>query len=321
MLSPMIIVWLLWVVPGSLLAQETGVYSVKWIGQFPEEREPAGRSWGERITSLLIGERSMALVKPFGVVAAHPEDLCILDQGAGTLLKVDQGRAKMVRSMNRGSQEYPSLVGISEGNGSDLYVTDSRLNLVCRVAGEQIEPITGAATLQQPTGIAFHPLSQELWVCETAGHRIAILGSDGRLIKRIGKRGADPGEFNFPTFIWIDGEGKVYIVDSMNFRVQVLDAEGNFLFCFGENGDGTGQMARPKGIATDSHGNIYLADALFHVVQVFDREGHYLDNFGGQGQGHGEFWMPAGIFIDRQDCIYVADSYNAKIQIFQLVSP
>jgi len=320
-MSSLITGWLLCAVPGSLPAQESVAYSVEWIGQFPGEREHAERSWGERITSLLIGERPTALVKPFGVVAGHPDDLCILDQGAGTILKVDQGRAKMVRSVNRGGQEYPSMVGISRGNSSDVYLTDSRLNLVCRAAGDRIEPITGSVILQQPTGIAFHPLRNEIWVCETAGHRIAIFDTEGRLIKRIGKRGSEAGDFNFPTFIWIDGEGKVYIVDSMNFRVQVLDAEGNFLFCFGENGDGTGQMARPKGIATDSHGNIYLADALFHVVQVFDPEGHYLDNFGGQGQGRGEFWMPAGIFIDRQDHIYVADSYNARIQIFQLVSP
>ena len=67
-------------------------------------------------------------------------------------------------------------------------------------------------------------------------------------------------EFNFPTFIWIDNKGIVYLVDTMNYRIQILDKTGNFIFSFGSIGDATGYFARPKGIATDSHGNIYVAD-------------------------------------------------------------
>jgi DNA-binding beta-propeller fold protein YncE len=307
--------------PRNLRAQEEAAHSVEWIGQFPAVEGEAARKWGDRLTTLLFGEKQMALVKPFGVVAIHPDDYWILDQGAGTILQVQHGKAKMNRPMVRGGVEYPSLVGVCSGKGSDLYFTDSRLNQFYRLSGDGINAMTTAENLMQPTGIAFHPTRGEIWVSETAGHRIAIFDPEGRLLRRIGKRGKHPGDFNFPTYLWIDKEGRVYIVDSMNFRVQVLDADGNFLFCFGENGDGTGQMARPKGIATDSYGNIYLADALFHVVQIFDREGHYLENFGGQGQGTGELWMPAGIFIDAQDRIYVADTYNARIQIFQLVTP
>lgn len=312
---------LLWAFPGMLPAQGTTGYSVEWIGQFPAEADDSGRRLGERLSTLLFGEKPMALVKPFGVVASDTEDFWILDQGAGTLLRVEHGKGKMSRMNNRSEEGYPSLVGICLGTDRELYFTDSRLNKLCRMDAEGIREMTGSVNLLQPTGIACHPLRDEIWVTETAGHCIAVFDREGRLLRRIGKRGTAPGEFNFPSFLWIDAEGKVYIVDSMNFRVQVFDPEGNFLFCFGENGDGTGNMARPKGVATDSHGNIYLADALFHVVQIFDREGHYLANFGGQGQDPGEFWMPSGIYIDARDHIYVADSYNSRIQIFQLAAP
>ena len=310
--------WLmLWALCGALLAQESESYSIAWVGQFPPAEEDAGRKWGEKLSALLFGEKSMALVKPFGIVASSPGDFWILDQGAGTFLQVQEGKGKMSRT----GEEYPSLVGLCRGLRSELYFTDSRLNQLCRLSDDGVIQMTHSGMLQQPTGIAFHPLRKEIWVCETAAHCITVFDPEGRMLRRIGKRGSEPGEFNFPTFLWIDHEGRVYIVDSMNFRVQVLDRDGHFLFCFGENGDGTGQMARPKGIATDSHGNIYLADALFHVVQIFDREGHYLANFGEQGQGEGEFWMPAGLYIDQEDHIYVADSYNSRIQIFQLGTP
>ena len=308
-------------VPGVLHSQGDGEYSVRWIGQFPPEGEEGNRKWGERISSILFGERQISLVKPFGVVADRPEDLWVLDQGAGTFMEVENGRERMSRAISRSDLEYPSLVGVCRGGEGELYFTDSRLSRFFLLEGDVIREVSGAEQLLQPTGIAYHPGTGELWVSETTGHRIAVFDREGRLLRRIGKRGAAPGEFNFPTFLWIDGTGRIYIVDSMNFRVQVLDSSGNFLLCFGENGDGTGQMARPKGVATDSHGNIYLADALFLVVQVFDKEGRYLANFGGQGRGEGEFWMPAGIYIDRLDRIYVADSYNARIQIFQLETP
>ncbi len=69
-------------------------------------------------------------------------------------------------------------------------------------------------SLDQPTGIAWSESTQEIWVVETHAHRVAILNSEGELIRRLGRRGSGPGEFNYPTFIWIDSFGNIYIVDS-----------------------------------------------------------------------------------------------------------
>jgi len=84
---------------------------------------------------------------------------------------------------------------------------------------------------------------------ETGAHRISVLNRKGEIIKRTGSRGNGPGEFNFPTFIWIDKLGNAYVVDSMNFRIQIFNKNGEFVSAFGEIGDATGYFARPKGIA------------------------------------------------------------------------
>jgi sugar lactone lactonase YvrE len=308
-----------WCMVSPLSAQSESGYSIAWTGRYPGEEKGAGPSFGDRLSGLIFGKRPDRLVRPFGVVASGPGQYHILDQGSGMVMVCKEGRGEFLKSMRKHENRFPSLVGICQLPGGELLVTDSQLERVFLVDGESIKSLPGSLIFTQPTGIAFNNTTGEIWVAETGAHRIQVVSRSGELVGTIGSRGSDPGAFNFPTFIWIDREGRAYIVDSMNFRIQVFDARGQYLFSFGEPGDGTGSMARPKGIATDSDGNIYVADALFHVVQVFDPSGRYLDNFGGQGQGAGEFWMPAGIFIDGGDRIYVADSYNQRIQVFQRI--
>jgi hypothetical protein len=304
----------------STIAAQTGSeYEIRWIGQFPPLKEDQKTTFSRRVSDLIFGRMPHEVIKPFGIVAEHPRNFLILDQGAGTVFECNEGVAHELKSIKKAAREFPSLVGICRMPGGDLLCTDSRKNLVFRISEKGLSPVSGSVSFDQPTGIAYCNTRQEIWVVETGAHRICVLDREGELVKYIGERGSASGAFNYPTFIWIDQDGRVYIVDSMNFRVQVFDQQGTSLFSFGESGDATGNLARPKGVATDSEGNIYVADALFHVIQIFDGEGHYLYNFGKQGQGEGEFWMPAGIYIDEQDRIYVADSYNGRIQIFERI--
>jgi DNA-binding beta-propeller fold protein YncE len=302
----------------SARAQSDGEYSVKWIGQYPGSKGEKTATFGDRVSRIVFGLKPREVIKPFNMVAVNPDHYWILDQGAGGLFEVKKGEGALIRAMKRTEREFPSMVGICRLPGGDLLFTDSRLNKVVRVQGDQLTDFGESITLDQPTGIACNSVTGDIWVVETGAHRIAQFSKEGRLIRKTGSRGTGPGQFNFPTFIWIDQRGRIYIVDSMNYRIQLLDSEGEFLGSFGESGDATGYMARPKGIATDSKGHIYVADALFHAVQIFDSKGRFLYSFGNQGQEKGEFWMPAGLFIDRQDHIYVADSYNARVQVFQL---
>jgi streptogramin lyase len=311
-----LIAWFM--LPSALLGQQEERFKVSWIDQFPAEGEGVRKSLGERISAIILGPQPMALIKPFGVVATRPQECWILDQGAGTIVHVNRGKGNIIRSMHQANRDFPSLVGLCVLPGRELFFSDSKLNQVFRVDEEKTRLFSDGITLRQPTGIAFHPGNEELWVVETAAHRIAVFNRSGAVVKRIGSRGTGRGQFNYPTFIWIDREGRIYVVDSMNFRIQMLDSEGGWITSFGQQGDGSGDLARPKGVATDSHGNIYITDALFHVVQIFNSEGEFLDSFGGQGQGQGEFWMPAGIYIDQDDHIFVADSYNSRIQVFKL---
>lgn len=297
---------------------------ISWISQYPEHKEGKEKKNAVKRTYefLVKKNKESVLVRPVGILAADPSNLWILDQGNESLFRVENNKGGVPRQIRKKESYFTSLVSVCTLPGDDVLFSDSRLNKVFLYSNKnkKLSELSDTLKFQQPTGVAYSAATGEIWVVETAAHRVSVLNKGGVVIRRIGSRGEGNGEFNFPTSIWIDKSGDAYIVDAMNFRVQIFDKNGKFLSTFGEAGDATGYFARPKGIATDSYGNIYIADALFHAVQIFDRAGKFLYSFGKQGREKEEFWMPTGIYIDEKNYIYVADTYNSRVQIFQLIN-
>lgn len=287
-----------------------------WEGEISKETiKSENSSFFKSLVDVIFGSDELNIVKPFSVISINGNELCIIDQESQQILIYSRSENQFESLFDEPVLKSP--VGLC-AYSDKIAFTDSELNsvLVYDFASEEVSTLN--SSLQQPTGIIYLEELDEFWVCETRLHRIARLDSKGNLIGIIGERGTDVLQFNYPTFIWKDKTGKVYINDSMNFRIQILSVEGRFISSFGKNGDGSGDLARPKGIATDSFNNIYIVDALFNNVQVFDQEGKLLYVFGERGFDREMFSLPAGIFIDNDNKIYIADSFNSRIQIFQL---
>ena len=307
--------------PLSNYAQNDKTFSVKWVNEFRSTKDWDENSGiAKKLFILIMGDDYVELNRPVNVLV-NANKYWILDQGSLSINFVDFENRESERLNDKNDKSFPSLVGICSGENDKIYFTDSQKNKIYKYDSENKISIEFAKKikLNKPTGIAYSNINKSLYVCETGNHRILEIDLKGNLKHVIGPRGNHEGEFNFPTYIWIDNSGFIYIVDSMNFRVQIFNNNNKLISTFGEAGDGTGYLARPKGIATDSYGHVYIVDALFHNVQVFNLRGEFLYHFGGQGRGEGEFWLPMGIYIDELNKIYVADSYNSRIQIFQLV--
>jgi DNA-binding beta-propeller fold protein YncE len=294
---------------------------IRYITALPSPENRRNIGFFEKVFNFITGYEPVIYNNPVNVSATGIQNIWILNQGDGSILRYIDGETRKVAAFTKKSSPFTSLVGICPFGKEGILFTDSRLNSVYLLSadGKQFRVFNDTATLERPTSIAYSDLKGEIWVVETGAHRISVYNKNGVRIKTIGKRGSGPLEFNFPTYIWIDGAGKIYIVDSMNFRVQILTSEGDYISSFGKQGDVTGTFARPRGVAADSKGNIYVIDALFNNVQIFDTTGRLLYYFGSRGRGESQFWMPSGIFIDKDDCIYVSDSYNGRVQIFQLI--
>jgi DNA-binding beta-propeller fold protein YncE len=293
-------------------------FKVEWIREYNNNViSNKEKGIGRILYDFIFGEDVTLFNRPFNLRLINSNSIWILDQGNKTILNFDLEK----KTLNNPTEKiFPSLVGICSDQNDNIYFSDSKKNTIFikKAKSNQVEVFNVGSKLLQPTGLAYFASENQIWVCETGNHRLVQLNENGEIINTIGRRGTEKREFNFPTFLWIDFDGLVYIVDSMNFRIQILDSSGNVHFVFGEPGNATGFLARPKGIATDSKGHIYVVDGLYHTVQIFDKNGNFLFNFGYQGSAKGEFWLPVGIYIDDKDFIYVADSYNSRIQVFRL---
>ncbi len=273
------------------------------------------------ISEFILGDDEFNLVRPNGIIAYDTSDMFIIDQWWNSPIKVNFSNADFF-SMEYEDQKFffPSLACICKAEDK-VFFTDSKLNKLYYFNEEDLIIKIFAKNLEfnQPTGIAYSKKNMEFAISETANHRILILNDSGILKNIIGKRGIEDGEFNYPTYLWFDNFGNLYVNDAMNFRIQIFSETGDLIRVFGKQGDATGYFASSKGIATDSYKHIYVVDAIYNTVQIFDEFGNFLYNFGSKGKNSGEFVMPAGIYIDNKDFIYVADTYNSRIQIFKLV--
>jgi DNA-binding beta-propeller fold protein YncE len=254
------------------------------------------------------------LEKPFGIALDEAGDLLITDTGANVVCCLDHAGKKWLQWEQAGKTRFASPVAVARHRDT-VFVADSMLGkvLAMDLKGKLLFEITGK--LQRPSGLAIH--GDRLYVADAQKHQVVACNVNGEVLSKFGSRGTSPGQFNFPTHIAVDNEGRLFVTDSMNCRIQVFSAAGEFQRVIGSPGDGPGAFSRPKGVAVDRYGHIYVVDALFENVQIFDDQGRLLLHWGEAGGAPGQFWLPNGIAISSNNEIYVADSYNHRVQVFQ----
>lgn len=268
----------------------------------------------KRFVQFLAGKESQAMLRPYAV-AVDDEMIAVADPGLRLihLFMVKESRYEIIRDASGESLESP--VGISLTRDA-IYVADSAAGkvFVFGRGGEHRMTIPG---LERPTGIVFHPSSQQLYVTDTLENKIVAFDEKGERLGEFGSRGLAIGEFNFPTSLAIHGD-TLLVNDTLNYRIQAFTLDGVPVSAFGEVGDGSGQFALSKGLGADTQGHVYVADALSNYVQIFDSEGRFLLSFGGMGREAGQFRLPAGVYF-FDNTIFVADSQNGRVQVFEFL--
>ena len=86
-------------------------------------------------------------------------------------------------------------------------------------------------------------------------------------------------QLNYPTGLWADQSGNVFITDTMNHRIRKVDPQGT-ITPFAGNGIATyfgnsvqaidASLNGPEAVALDGLGNLYIADTQNHCIRKVD---------------------------------------------------
>lgn len=70
-----------------------------------------------------------------------------------------------------------------------------------------------------------------LFVVDSGDHAVKVFDRDGRFLKKIGRKGRGPGEFESPSGA-CRLQSRLFVADAGNERVQVLDEDGGYISSF-----------------------------------------------------------------------------------------
>jgi DNA-binding beta-propeller fold protein YncE len=295
------------------------VTTYRGAGDFSKKKPTRWKTlvFGEDAAGPVLPEQ---LVKPYGVAASSDGLVYVTDTASRRVFVFDPERRLLTFLGDKQPAKLAKPTGIAIDPSGTIFVADATHNRVFGYArtGDLVLAIGRDGEFESPAGMAIDGERHLLYVADSKKHQVFCYSTaDGSAVRTIGRRGSEPGEFNFPTNVFVDKEGRLYVTDTLNFRIQSFDPEGKPLNAFGTLGDTPGSLNRPKGIGVDDEGHIYVADTSFNNFQIFDQAGQLLLFVGSVGSGPGEFFLPAGLFIDSRNRVYVVDQGNARVQVFQ----
>ena len=273
------------VVHAKVTSKERGVYEVTYT---PEVRG--------RHTLIVKVNGTQIAGSPFQVFAKiHPTQL-------EEPVRVVEG---VVGPMGLALNSKQQLV-VAEWHGKKVTVFGRDGKKVRTITSEMVSRLPGAAVDKD----------DNIYVSDYDNSSILKFNKEGKLIKVVGRKGTQSGEFSELGLIKVIND-RLYVCDRRNHRVQILNTELEYVDSFGCYGDGDGQFNRPSGIAQDRAGNLYASESRNNNrVQVFDCKGQFLSTFSKKGAAS-KLLKPCGIFISSDQFVYVCDRGNKCVSVFK----
>ncbi len=137
---------------------------------------------------------------------------------------------------------------------------------------------------------------------------------NGTLARTVG----GPGQFDFPTGVYVNAGGELLVVDQNNDQVEVFDAAGIYLRSFRLKPGSAQKSGKSQGMAGDALGRLYIADSFQGYVRVFASDGTPLSQVGAYGGDAGSFRTPMSVATDSWGRLFVASVNNSRIEVLGL---
>jgi DNA-binding beta-propeller fold protein YncE len=165
-------------------------------------------------------------IRPGSLAINDDGQICISDLLNHQIVVIDsQGKVSRKLKPVNSSLKYPQEVVIGQGT-QELWVADSGNFAVKRIdqKGLVTKTIREWGNPRQPfslvRGIGVDNLNR-LMVADTVNGTIRVMTQDGKDVFSFDGKDSPAGAMIYPSFIWVDGYGKIYITDRGTGLVQV----------------------------------------------------------------------------------------------------
>jgi DNA-binding beta-propeller fold protein YncE len=261
-------------------------------------------------------DQATELIRPQSGMVDGGGRILITDAGRQAVVVFDEAEAVLsVWDEAEPGKSFLSPVGIVEDGAGGYLVADAEIGHLVRLdANGMPAGQVGQGVLQRPTGLARDPETGEVFAADSAAHDVKVFDDRGALLRTLGQRGIEHGQFNGPTHLCF-ANGRLYVTDTLNSRIQILSPTGNSLGTIGERGLFVGNLVRPKGVVTDKDGHVYVIESYYDYMLVFSESGELLLPIGGTGNAAGKFFLPAGAWTDDGNRLFVADMFNGRVVV------
>jgi sugar lactone lactonase YvrE len=274
------------------------------------------RSW--KFIDLIVGappdplaSRQATLGKPYGV-AVWRGRIYVCDFGAHVVKVFDLERNKFyVLGGDTPPTTAPTNMCVSDDGYK--FIVESIPALIQVFDPDDKYVTTFKVKDGRPGGVA--AVGSELFVTDVTNDRLLVLDrGTGKLLRTLGSKGQEPGQFLMPNAIATDAQDNLYVSDHMNFRFQKVDRSGKSLISVGGAGDTYGKFARPRGIGVGPDGVIYVVESVYNVVQMFNQQGNVLMAFGNFTGAPGYLLLPASVAVDKSCMKYFAKYVDPRFE-------
>ena len=225
---------------------------------------------------------------------------------------------KSFESMTGANGLFTQPHGIAISTTGDIAVSDTQKHCVHLLNSSGMSKMDfGGEELNYPAGVAFDITEKNVIVADRDNHRLLVYSTKtGKLVRKIGRRGSGEGQFDGPSGVCVDGEGRITVADWNNHRIQVFSPEGIFLFKFGDTVKN--KLKHPRAVTfCNERKRFVVSDTGNNVLKVFGPKGKFQYTIGMPGVKKGQMYSPRGVTVDKLDRIVVCDFDNHRVQFFR----
>lgn len=201
----------------------------------------------------------------------------------------------------------------------NLYAQEKSLNKVVKItkiAEQVIEPDDNHQFLNNASFIQYDEINKLIYIVNKGDSNILVLNEDFDLVRKIGRFGQGPGEFQKISAISLTHEGNIVVTD--RGRVQVLSNTGEYIGGFRVQ---LRSSVFPICSYMDSQKRILVPHfSNNNLISVYSLEGKFLQSFGKPCEVNSPYNGPYSkiydnyihLRMDAEDNIYIV-FYNQPI--------